>query len=812
MLNKLAQLWVKIAYAIDCQVVIHGGLEGKPLLLVRPWTSEIDPLLCKLYLKTSRQKRVFACLQRIRSKGILWFLKPYENLPAATNAAPSFYQKRMHKALERGLKEEDEDLLLMYEGWYPSIGMILEKRPQSRVVVAHIEGLEESPFALKKATPRKWTDFFKSRKKVKMTFVDLSDQLEGKKPEEIEKIIKAAIIPQKAAPEAKKRKSNHEKVKAKIAQLANCPVSSIKPEMDLYEDVGLDSLDVTELVVFLEQKYQVTASFASLEKVGDILQAAEGFPKIVMAKEVLEKKGLEKWVQKRPPMQPPQGKTIPEAFLRSCERMENALACVDPQEVFSYVRLKSLALGLVGRLKEVPGERIGVLLPPSGQMYAIVLGLLFAKKTVVMLNATLGPKHLDGVIQSANLQAILTTAQVMEHLAWDISDELEKKMVLLEDLRGQLTLQERQKGLDLARKTADELMSLLGLDRMTGDETAVILFTSGTEKIPKGVPLSHTNLMSNQRDICEAVQFFEEDVLLGILPAFHIYGFAMTGLFPLLTGLRVIFHPSPLDLQGIAHQVEKWKATIIATAPTFLKHFAMLATVEQLASVRLFIIGAEKPPPDLIPLLEQKSKAHLLEGYGLTECSPVLTLNPDIQGNNCVGRPLPHVEILILHPENHTPVPRGEQGLIVVRGPNICAGYLHGGFDPFIQIGSERWFTTNDIGFLDEKGRLYLVARMSRTVKIGGEMISLPFVEDLLLKGLGKRPSLQIAIMGEEDARKGSHLILYTNQELSVEEVNHLLHEEGGSNLLKVREVRLVSAFPMTALGKIDYKRLKEKG
>jgi len=806
MKDFLIKLLLKFRYQIECQWLGNSEAHDLPAMLIRPWTSQIDPLLCKLYWNSSRTARVLAPLQRIRKSWILRFLKPSLDLPVFSFKTPLFYRKRLQKVLAK--LEGNEDLIVMYEGaGNPVLSMVLQKNRERRAVLVKIEGMEGSPLSLLpgKKPPQKWIGF---RRKVKITFIDLEGRLTLEtKPEEIEQLLLPALgQPQK--PQEKSLPSTAPLV-AEIARLAGRSPSAIEPGMHLYDDLGLDSLDVTELLVFLEQKFQSVTSFASLERVRDVLEAAQR--QEAKPKKNGDEKERQRWNESRPNVKPPEGKTIPEAFLNLCERMGSSLACVDPQEVVSYLRLKSLALGLVGRLKQIPGERIGILLPPSGETYAIILGLLFAQKTAVMLNSTLGPKHLDEVIQAAGLKAILTTSQVMEHLAWDLSDELEGKIILLEEIRAELTFEERKRGLELARKTPEELLALGGLKRLTGEETAVILFTSGTEKSPKGVPLSHRNLLSNHRDICEAVLFKKEDVILGILPAFHVYGFSTTGLFPLLTGLRVIFHPSPLDLQGIAHQVHKWGATILATAPIFLKNFLSIAPADSLATVRLLIVGAEKTPADLQPLMEQKvPHARLLEGYGLTECSPVLTLNSAGGQDRCVGKPLRHVRVLIVDPETHTPLPHEQEGLIVVRGPNVFAGYLHGDPQPFMEVNGERWFITQDRGYVEGSGRLYLVGRMSRTVKIGAEMISLVFVEDLLLKGLGHRfPSLQIAITGEEDARKGAHLILYANHALSVEEVNHLLHEGGASNLLKVREVRVLPALPMTALGKIDYKKLK---
>ncbi|MBS0648869.1 MAG: AMP-binding protein [Verrucomicrobia bacterium] len=787
MKKLLVKFGLKFRYSIDCQA-FERFESPEPTLVILPWASELDPLLCKLYWKTSPLK-VLVPIERIKKGWIRWILKPFVSLPVFNFKTPLFYRKRLQKTLDKCLKE-GEDLVVVYEGaGNPVISLVLQKYPSIRVVLCDIQ--------------------IKGRK-VKIAFTDLTGRMTVEKtPAEIDTVIQQTLSPR--IPE--KRGSFPEAaplIKAEIARLARREASTLDPGMHLYDDLGLDSLDVTEIVVFLQQRFKSSASFGSLERVQDVLEAAE-VKRPLPAPKTLEEKELKKWSQKRLGVKKPEGKTIGEAFLRVCERMGSSLACVDPQEAISYVRLKSLALGLVSRLKKIPGERIGILLPPLGETYAMVLGLFLAQKTVVMLNSTQGPKHLDEVIQSAGLKAILTTSQVMEHLAWDLSDELEDKLILLEKIREELTYEDRLEGLRLARQNTEELLSHLNLNQLTGEETAVILFTSGTEKSPKGVPLSHHNLLSNHRDISEAVLFKEEDVLLGILPAFHVYGFSMTGLFPLLSGLRVIFHPSPLDLQGIARQVHKWGATMIATAPTLLKNFLLTAAPEGLTTVRLWIVGAEKTPADLPPLIERKtSQAQLLEGYGLTECSPVLTLHPGVSQHSCVGRPLRHVQILVVDPETKTPVPPENEGLILARGPNVFAGYLQVERQPFVEVKGEKWFVTEDVGYIDQAGTLYLVGRRSRTVKIGGEMISLGFVEDLLVGALGPRfPALQIAIMGEEDARKGTHLILYTNQNLSMEEVNHLLHEGGASNLLKVREVRILPSLPMTALGKIDYKKLK---
>jgi long-chain-fatty-acid--[acyl-carrier-protein] ligase len=200
--------------------------------------------------------------------------------------------------------------------------------------------------------------------------------------------------------------------------------------------------------------------------------------------------------------------------------------------------------------------------------------------------------------------------------------------------------------------------------------------------------------------------------------------------------------------------------------------------------------------------------AEVIEGYGLTECSPVLTLRR-AKVDLGVGKLLKGIDCLIVDPESYQPLPLGKAGVILVRGPSIFEGYYRSSIDPFKWINGQKWFDTQDLGFLDEKGYLHLQGRRSRTAKIGGEMISLPLLEDVIVKEFrSKFPALQVAIIGQSDPKKGSHLVLVTNSELILEEVNHALNKAGLSPLLKIAVIEKVASLPLTPLGKIDYKKI----
>ena len=285
-------------------------------------------------------------------------------------------------------------------------------------------------------------------------------------------------------------------------------------------------------------------------------------------------------------------------------------------------------------------------------------------------------------------------------------------------------------------------MKMFGIDKVKkSDPAVVLLFTSGTESMPKGVPLSQQNILSNLRAALKAVEAFSDDVIYGILPPFHSFGFTVSGILGLLSGVRVFYFPNPTDGTKLARNFARWHVTIMCGAPTFIKGMLKAATAEDIRTMRLCVTGAEKAPPELFKMLADLGKPGILmEGYGITECSPVLTMNPPDSDSKGVGKALPGIELCVVHPETEKLLPIGERGLILAKGPNVFNGYLNPGLSsPFATINGERWYKTGDLGYLDDKGFLTLSGRMKRFVKIGGEMVSLASLEEALLEiGLKK--------------------------------------------------------------------------
>ncbi len=266
----------------------------------------------------------------------------------------------------------------------------------------------------------------------------------------------------------------------------------------------------------------------------------------------------------------------------------------------------------------------------------------------------------------------------------------------------------------------------------------------------------------------------------------------------------------------MAEAVERWKVTLLCLAPTFLKNLLRVATKKQLHSLRLVVSGAEKAPAEIYDVLSKLNpQAVLIEGYGITECAPILTLNPPDQPRQGVGLPLPQVEITIVNPETYEPVNLGQQGLILARGPNVFSGYLNGQHvSPFIEREGHKWYITGDLGYLDSRSYLTLSGRLKRFVKIGGEMVSLAAIEEILLQELPRKgfhlepemPALAVCSV-EQEGRKGE-IHLFTTLNLNVEEANHILRTSGMSNIIKIRAIQKLPYIPLLGSGKIDYRRL----
>lgn len=613
-----------------------------------------------------------------------------------------------------------------------------------------------------------------------------------------------------------------EKVIAKLALMTDSVPSSIRPEMSLSNDLGLDSLDTAELALFIHDQFDISVvPVNELTNVGRVMGIAA---KQIVCKEPPKDEigDLSSWFTQLPHAvrQMPKGETIPEVFIRNSKALGRVAACGDDRTgILTYNNLLTRAILLSKKIANIPGDDIGVLLPASVGAVVCILAIQLAGKVPVMINWTVGARHLDSVMKLTDPQVILSSWAFVDKLEGVDLSPIEERLVLLEDMRRDISLLDKLSALALSKRSVSAILNALPAKHLRPESRAVILFTSGTEGMPKGVPLSHHNLLTDLRAGMEEVPLYSDDVLFGILPPFHTFGFSISSLLPVLAGLKVAFYPDPTDGKALATNFERWGITIMCGAPTFIKSLLKAAVPAQLRTMRLCVTGAEKAPPELFDMLRSLGREDaLVEGYGITECSPVLTMNSPEGVKRGVGRALSCVELLIVHPETGEQVAKGVQGLILARGPNVFSGYLNPGIDtPFVVVQGKEWYKTGDLGEIDEEGFITISGRLKRFVKVGGEMISLLAIEEALLQQAPQQgwPTSQegptLAVCAQELPDGKPKILLFTEFPVTADEVNAALRKSGFSNLIKVSAVQQVDDIPIMGTGKINYRILESR-
>jgi acyl-[acyl-carrier-protein]-phospholipid O-acyltransferase/long-chain-fatty-acid--[acyl-carrier-protein] ligase len=355
-------------------------------------------------------------------------------------------------------------------------------------------------------------------------------------------------------------------------------------------------------------------------------------------------------------------------------------------------------------------------------------------------------------------------------------------------------------------------------------EEAILLFTSGSSGEPKGVVLSHRNILGNVAQFNVLLDAAKNDAILASLPFFHSFGSTVTLWYPLLEAVRIVTTPNPLESAKNAALIEKHKITFLLAAPTFLRGYLRKAEPEQFRSLRLIITGAEKLPLDLAEAFEQKFEKHVFEGYGLTETAPVVSVNlpePDpskptdvVQPSSrpgSVGKMAPGIAAEIREPETEDKLSLHESGMLWLRGPNIFEGYLT---DPerTAEVLRDGWFKTGDIGRFDEDGFLYIEGRLSRFSKIGGEMVPHEALEQKILNALdlAGHSDRVVAIVGVADASKGEAVVLLAAVDVDPTRLREKLREAGVPNLWIPKTICRLDAIPVLASGKLDLTKCKE--
>jgi acyl-[acyl-carrier-protein]-phospholipid O-acyltransferase/long-chain-fatty-acid--[acyl-carrier-protein] ligase len=489
-------------------------------------------------------------------------------------------------------------------------------------------------------------------------------------------------------------------------------------------------------------------------------------------------------------------RTMVEAIIQAADiHGRRRVAIEDPVTgTLSYKRLLVGAAILGAKLMPMApaGRAIGVMLPNANGAVVTILGLMTAGRVPAMINFTAGAANVLSACKAAQIDTILSSRTFIEKARLgNLVAAIEKtvKIIYLEDIRAGITLADKIRGLINANKPLVECKP---------DDWAAILFTSGSEGVPKGVVLSHRNMLANAAQAAARIDFSREDKVFNVLPVFHSFGLTVGVMLPLVFGVRVYLYPSPLHYRTVAELIYGVNATIMFGTDTFLAGYARVAHPYDFRSLRYILAGAEPVKESTRRTYMEKFGLRILEGYGVTETAPALALNtPMFNKFGTVGRILPGMEARLEKVEGVE-----EGGRLYVRGPNVMLGYLKVDNPGVLERPPEGWHDTGDIVSIDEQGFVTIRGRARRFAKVGGEMISLAAVEAL---ASDLWPNALSAVVALPDPRKGERLILLTQQKGATRsDFQSFAKAKHASDLMIPAEVWLVEKLPVLGTGKVD--------
>ncbi|MBH0204284.1 MAG: MFS transporter [Nitrospira sp.] len=515
-------------------------------------------------------------------------------------------------------------------------------------------------------------------------------------------------------------------------------------------------------------------------------------------------------------------RTLHREFIHAARRHPFRFAMADqtrPHVSSLQALIGSIVLARTFRRHWDDQRHVGILLPPTVAGALLNVAALLCGKTSVNLNYTVGKSGLEAAVRLAGLRTIVTSRTFVEKAKLELPEG--PLIVWLEDVA---------RAIGTGQKLTAALLAFCAPTRvieracgqtqpLTMDDLATIIFSSGSTGDPKGVMLSHFNVDANVQGASQVLHLYQDERVLGILPFFHSFGYLVFWLVT-LNGQSIVFHPSPLDATAIGDLVQRYRLTFLVTTPTFLQLYQRRCTPEQFSSLRVVVTGAEKLPARLAQAFEDHFGIAPVEGYGVTECAPVIAVNcPDFRAagffqpasrRGTVGQPLPGVSVQIVDPDSFAPLPADTPGMLLVKGPNVMQGYL-GREDLTASAIRDGWYITGDIAKLDEDGFLTITDRLSRFSKIGGEMVPHGKVEEALQQAAGA--DMQVfAVTGIPDEKKGERLaVLHTLDESRLPDILSKLTEQGLPNLFIPGRNQFVKveALPVLGTGKLDLRGIK---
>ena len=471
------------------------------------------------------------------------------------------------------------------------------------------------------------------------------------------------------------------------------------------------------------------------------------------------------------------------------------------EESYGELLTRSLALGRMVKKISVPGETVGVLLPNVSNTVCLIFGMSALRRVPAMLNYTSGTAGMQNACIAAGVKTVITSRQFVE--AAKLHDTIAAiqgvNVLYLEDLRGDFGWLDKLWLFGYARWFPAALEQAA-----SPDDPAVVLFTSGSEGKPKGVVHSHHGILANIAQIRAVIDFSPTDKFMIALPLFHAFGFTCGAIMPLVTGSKMFLYPSPLHYRIIPEIIYDRGCTVLFGTSTFLGNYARFAHPYDFYKLRYVVAGAEKLNEEVRKTWMEKFGIRILEGYGATECAPVLAVNtPMAYRSGTVGPLLPGLEPQL------DPVPGIQTGgLLSVRGPNVMLGYYLYDNPGVLQAPADGWYSTGDIVDIDADGFVRILGRVKRFAKVAGEMVSLEAVEQIAHRAA---PEGQHAASTQSDAQRGENIMLFTTDaDLTREALQATARELGSPELAVPRKIILVKELPLLGTGKTDYVKLKQ--
>jgi acyl-[acyl-carrier-protein]-phospholipid O-acyltransferase/long-chain-fatty-acid--[acyl-carrier-protein] ligase len=501
--------------------------------------------------------------------------------------------------------------------------------------------------------------------------------------------------------------------------------------------------------------------------------------------------------------------TLFEAFLDAMAIYGRKTALVEDmkqiEESYGELLKKSLALGRLVTKVSVARENVGVLMPNVTNTICLIFGMSAFARIPAMLNYTAGSAGIQNACYVAGINTIISSREFIKVAKLEeLIDGLQNlKIVYLEDLRPQFNVLDKIWLMGFAL-----WLPRLAMYRMQSLDPAVVLFTSGSEGKPKGVVHSHGNILANIAQIKAVIDFSIQDKFMMVLPLFHAFGFTCGAIMPLVTGTRLFIYPSPLHYRVIPEVIYDRGCTVLFGTSTFLGNYAKFANPYDFYKLRYVVAGAERLNDEVRHLWAEKFGIRILEGYGATECAPVLAVNtPMANKNGSVGTMMPGLTAKL---ESVPGIDEG--GLLHVKGPNVMLGYYlydqPGVIQPPTVDSNERWYNTGDIVEIDADGFVFIKGRVKRFAKIAGEMVSLETVEKLAYQASSQASH---AASTQADPQRGENIILFTTDAaLSREQLINSAKALGLPELAVARKIVLIEELPLLGTGKTDYVTLKK--